>query len=312
MDRQLNDEINSAKSKIAQLETKITEAEAYTSEWMQQYAHQMFLEMTISKQQQMTQLQKQVASLEEKVTLFEKQLAAQSTNSGPSEKDAIIDKDWINKFIFFTEEGGYRSCVVALTPHYLITFRHGTHRAYVNGVTIVRVFSAKSRASYNAAVVHICEEEDYVILKSREEVVDRECPLQHCEVMRKFVVCGFANGLPELTFDKGIVHSTHPYVYENDGKRFGPFVYGTAKTSRGDSGAACFGTSGLMAINLGVTSMPLKYHTEAIAEAAIFSPNNYMLPAVRLFEVVAKLEPKKPPKKPHQAIKIEGYGTVEF
>ncbi|CAK5048634.1 unnamed protein product [Meloidogyne enterolobii] len=130
--------------------------------------------------------------------------------------------------------------------------------------------------------------------------------------MRKFVVCGFAKGLPEVAFKRGIVYSIYPYVYENEGKRFGPFVYGTARTSPGDSGAACFGTCGLMAINLGITCMPLKYHDVATSEAAIFSPNNYMLPAVRLLEVVAKLEPKKPPKSPDRVIKIDGYGKFGF
>ena len=144
--------------------------------------------------------------------------------------------DWVNAFLFFIEENGFKSCVVALTTHYLVTFRHGTHLCYVKDLTVVRVISVLSSAQYEATVVHICEEEDYVILKSNEKVVDRECPLQECGVMKRFVVCGFGKGFPELTFIRGTVYSIHPFVYENNGKRFGPFVYGTAKTSLGDSG----------------------------------------------------------------------------
>lgn len=144
--------------------------------------------------------------------------------------------DWVNAFLFFIEENGFKSCVVALTPHYLVTFRHETHLCYVKDLTIVWVISVLSSAQCEAIVVHICEEEDYVILKSNEKVVDRECPLQECGVMKRFVVCGFGKGFPELTFIRGTVYSIHPFVYENNGKRFGPFVYGTAKTSLGDSG----------------------------------------------------------------------------
>lgn len=139
-------------------------------------------------------------------------------------------------FLFFIEEGGLKSCVVALTPNYLVTFRHGTHLLYQKDSTVVRVVSVKSGAQYETTVVHISEEEDFVILKSRDKVVEYNCPLQGCDVMKRFVVCGFGKGFPELTFIRGTVYSVHPLVYELNGKRSGPFIYGTAKTSSGDSG----------------------------------------------------------------------------
>lgn len=81
--------------------------------------------------------------------------------------------DWVNQFLFFIEEVGYKSCAVALTPNYLVTFRHGTHQGYVKDSTVVRVVSLESGAQYEAAVVYINEEEDYVILKSNDKVVER-------------------------------------------------------------------------------------------------------------------------------------------
>lgn len=227
----------------------------------------------------------------------------------PFEQDLPNNANWVTEFLFYINEGRYKSCVVALTPNYLVTFRHGTHMSYEKDSTVVRVISVNSNAEYDAKIVHICEEEDYVIMKSTENVVARECPLQECVVMKRFVVCGFGKGFPKPTFIHGTVYSNHPCVYQNNGKSFGPFVYGTAKTSLGDSGAACFGTRGLVAINLGTTKMPLTAHNEAISESAIFSPNNYMVPAYRLFEVLAKLEPKKSSKRPqHYVIDMEGYG----
>ncbi|KAE9553049.1 hypothetical protein FO519_003729 [Halicephalobus sp. NKZ332] len=206
-------------------------------------------------------------------------MATESRPTTSFEQDYIHGFDWVKPFLFYIdEETGFKSCVVSLTPHYLVTFRHGTHLSYIKFSTVVRVVSISSGKQHDAVVVHICEEENYVILKSNEEVVDRECPRQQCDVMTQFVVCGFAKGFPELTFIHGTVYSTYPFVYENNGKQFGPFIYGTAKTSPGDSGAACFGKSGLMALNLGTTTMPKKLHDEAISEAAIYSPNNYMIP----------------------------------
>jgi len=229
------------------------------------------------------------------------------------DEDYMHGFDWVKPFLFsINEESGYKSCVVALTPHYLVTFRHGSHLTYTKDSTFVHVVSISSGKQYDAVVVHICEKEDYVILKTKEDVVDRECPLQECSVMKRFVVCGFGKGFPELTFICGTVYSIYPFVYENNGKQFGPFIYGTAKTSPGDSGAACFGKCGLMAINLGTTTMPLKHHNEAISESAIFSPNNYMVPATRILEQVATLEPRKPPKRPYHVISIEGVGEFEI
>uniref|UniRef100_A0A1I7W6L0 Peptidase S1 domain-containing protein n=1 Tax=Heterorhabditis bacteriophora TaxID=37862 RepID=A0A1I7W6L0_HETBA len=197
------------------------------------------------------------------------------------------DFDWIKTFLFFIlEETGFKSCVRSLTPHYMVTFRHGTHLNYVKDSTVVRVLLISSGKQYDAVVTYICEEQDYVILKSNEEVVERECPIQQCDVMKRFVVCGFTKGLSELNFIRGTVYSVYPFVYENNGKQYGAFVYGTARTSLGDSGAACFGTYGLMAINLGTTTMPLKHHNEAISEAAVYSSNNYMIPASRLIETL--------------------------
>lgn len=168
------------------------------------------------------------------IKVFSKHFNNSSTNS---DLDYAHDFEWVKPFLFFiNEEGGFKSCVVSLTPHYLVTFRHGTHLSYAQFSTVVRVVSIASEKQYDTVVVDICEEQDYVILKSNEEVVNRECPLQQCDVMKQFVVCGFAKGLPELTFIHGTVHSTHPFVYENHDKKFGPFIYGTAKTSPGDSG----------------------------------------------------------------------------
>lgn len=112
--------------------------------------------------------------------------------------------------------------------------------SYEKDSTVVRVISVNSNAEYDAKIVHICEEEDYVIMKSTENVVARECPLQECVVMKRFVVCGFGKGFPKPTFIHGTVYSNHPCVYQNNGKSFGPFVYGTAKTSLGDSGKISF------------------------------------------------------------------------
>ena len=42
-----------------------------------------------------------------------------------------------------------------------------------------------------------------------------------------------------------------------------------------------------MALNLGTTTMPMKFHNEAISEAAIYSPNNYMIRAHTLRDKIA-------------------------
>lgn len=144
--------------------------------------------------------------------------------------------DLIKPFLFFiNEETNLKSCVVSLTPNLLVTFRHGTHTCYVKN-SIVFVVSILSQKQYKATVFYISEDQDYVILKTDEKVSYREVPIQQCDVMKKFVVCGFAKGFPELTFIHGTVYSMFPFAYQFNDKQFGPFVYGTAKTSTGDSG----------------------------------------------------------------------------
>jgi hypothetical protein len=100
----------------------------------------------------------------------------------------------------------------------------------------VQVNSVSTERVYSTCVVHISDQFDFVILKCSEKVVSRHCPIETCDVMKQFVVCGFANNFPELTFIRGTVHSAHPFVFESNARRFGPFVYGTANASREDSG----------------------------------------------------------------------------
>ncbi|CAI4220820.1 unnamed protein product [Auanema sp. JU1783] len=111
------------------------------------------------------------------------------------------------------------------------------------------------------------------------------------------MVCGFGKSLPQPTFTFGHVYTVYPFIYQNKERSVELFVYITAKASSGDSGAGCFGTDGLMAMNPGMTRMPSKYHQEAISEAAIYAPNNYMIPVYRFLEEIGKLESRKPPKR---------------
>lgn len=228
----------------------------------------------------------------------------------PAEQDYTQDFALVKPFLFsINEETGYKSCAAALTQHCLVTYRHGTHSGYVKDVTVLNFTSIDSpQTSYKATVIYISEKQDYVILKTKEAVTSHDVPIQQCEIMKKFVVCGFGQAFKEITFVYGNVYTTVPFTLasQSTSRVFGPFVYGTAKTSRGDSGAACFGKSGLMALNLGITTMPKTFHDEAISEASIFSPNNYMVPARTILEKIAELQPRKPTTKPHHVIQIGG------
>lgn len=114
--------------------------------------------------------------------------------------------DLVKPFIFFiNEESGFKSCVVSLTSNFLVTFRHGTHSCYVKDSTVLDVVSILSQKQYKATVFYICEEQDYVILKTDEKVAYRAAPIQQCDVMKKFVVCGFGKGFPELFMEQFIV-----------------------------------------------------------------------------------------------------------
>lgn len=123
------------------------------------------------------------------------------------------------------------------------------------------------------------------------------------EESEAFVLAGFGNEKQSLSYLPGTIHSLCDYystfkTSEGNDISMGPFILGTSRSSRGDSGknnsvlliknktlgGGCWSARGLIGINVACTTMPSQYHHLAISEAAIFSPKNIISPAYRFKE----------------------------
>ncbi|CAD6198109.1 unnamed protein product [Caenorhabditis auriculariae] len=236
----------------------------------------------------------------------------------------------IDKWMFYASDLAGKSTVVCVHPRYFVTFRHGTHLLLQLG-SAMKIFHATAEDQPNAesgwevTVVDINEKLDFILLRSKENIVETAPRLVGGEESEIFLLAGFGDmtsGSQKLAYLSGIVHSVRGYYFSlNDRPSpplMGPFYLGTGQSSRGDSGGACWSSRGLIGIKYGVTCMPDVGFTHfVIHEAATYSPKTIISPAVRFEEsLMAQLRieqqnsPKTPPsKKKLIQTEIEGLGS---
>lgn len=224
------------------------------------------------------------------------------------------------KWMFFLHDQMGKATTICVHPRFFVTFRHGTHLQFKLGDELT-MYSAEREVSeqtgVNVCVVEVNEALDFVLLKSESDVVERGPSIARAQESEPFTLAGFGNEQGSLSYLPGAIHSVRDYYFDGNASNMGPFILGTSRSSRGDSGGGVWGSRGLIGMNSGCTTMPLQFHHLAISEAATFSAKNIISPALRFKEAYLKelqKERKKevaspPQKKPCFTAEFEGLGT---
>uniref|UniRef100_A0A1I7SHC3 Uncharacterized protein n=2 Tax=Bursaphelenchus xylophilus TaxID=6326 RepID=A0A1I7SHC3_BURXY len=225
------------------------------------------------------------------------------------------------KWMFFLPDQMGKSATICVHPRFFVTFRHGTHLRLKVGDALT-MYTAEKEANeqvgIDVCVVNVNEELDFVLLKSKSDVVERGPSIARAQESEPFTLAGFGNEQGSLSCLPGEIHSCREYYFRGDVQQLGPFILGTSRSSRGDSGGGIWGSRGLIGMNHGCTTMPPQLHHLAISEAATFSAKNIIIPACWFkYAYMEELEKERkkekvaspPQKKPCLQTEVEGLGT---
>ncbi|KAI6203961.1 hypothetical protein M3Y94_00617600 [Aphelenchoides besseyi] len=195
---------------------------------------------------------------------------------------ALLAKS-INQYMFYFWDSDVKSSVVCIHKHYFVTFRHGSHLQLRLGEQLI-IYKAVSEPTktFNATVVLINENLDFILLNTKEKIVERASSLVDPEESEGFLLSGYGNDNQELTCLTGIVHRDGVYVDGPNKTCLGPFILGMGTSSPGDAGAGCWSNQGFIGMNLGSLAILTAPHQTATANAALFSPKNYIVPSQHL------------------------------
>ncbi|CAI2347279.1 unnamed protein product [Caenorhabditis sp. 36 PRJEB53466] len=205
------------------------------------------------------------------------------------------------KWMFFLNEKT-KSTTICVHPRFFVTFRHGSHRRFDIGDNLKLYHAQKEvdeQTGIEVRVAKIFEAYDFILLKSKSDVVDHKPTIAPVEESEPFTLAGFGNDTGCLSYLPGSIHSVRRHYFSG----LGPFILGTSQSSCGDSSGGVWGSRGLIGMNYGCTMMPWKNHQEAISEAAIFNPKNIISPAVEFEKAYMeelekeRKEAKSPPNK---------------
>ncbi|KAI6199313.1 hypothetical protein M3Y96_00613600 [Aphelenchoides besseyi] len=164
---------------------------------------------------------------------------------------------------------------------------------------------SNEQVGIDVCVVKVNEALDFVLLKSESNVAEHGPSVARARESESFTLAGFDNTQGSLSYLPGTIHS-------------GPFILGTHRSSRGDSGGDIWGSRGLIGMNVACTTMPLQFHRLAISEAANFSPKNTISSDFRFKEAyMEELDKERrkekvaspPQKKPHYMVEFDGVST---
>ena len=83
-----------------------------------------------------------------------------------------------------------RSAVTCFHPYYFSTYQHHGHETYKKDVTKVVVCSLDGIQKYNTTVKVVSKEQDFILLKSEQEIFELAPP--HCDLVcrGKLLLCG--------------------------------------------------------------------------------------------------------------------------
>ncbi|KAF7633741.1 hypothetical protein Mgra_00006920 [Meloidogyne graminicola] len=205
-----------------------------------------------------------------------------------------------DKFSFYIEQNGDKLCVVAISDMLLATVQHALPTLKVEDT--VNVFSTVTGASFSTKVRLILLQVDCVILKCDKKLVENGPPLA-LSIRRgqQITLCGRGNSCRKISQLNGNVYLENEYE-DRDGTIFGPFLLGTIPISKGDSGAAVWGSEGLVGMNIGFRGFPPHTHFEAVDAAAHFSLKNIIVPAGHFDAIIKMMDFEDKVKPPFSSV----------
>jgi len=113
----------------------------------------------------------------------------------------------VQDYCFYIEENYRRDCVICLEKDLFCTFRHDTHKNYNLG-EMVTIYNYNGTRSYITRVRFICEQLDFIILKSDEKMEKVPALSQDFITAEPLLLCGRSDITGELTYSKGSIRTS--------------------------------------------------------------------------------------------------------
>jgi hypothetical protein len=104
------------------------------------------------------------------------------------------------------------SCVIAIDPHYAVTFRHGTHFNYYKGLDL-QIYREIDNTPFTVKIVYINGQFDFIILHSPRKLIEKPPPIADAKPGEPIAVNGYGNNYRTICYTDGTIHVSGERCY---------------------------------------------------------------------------------------------------